>query len=75
MQETPWIDAFTDLKAELQTLSPCLALGDLNADNDYKLIISDFGNGIQVKLKVLGGFYNIGQPVFKGEKYLYRFTY
>ncbi|XP_024084124.1 Bardet-Biedl syndrome 1 protein homolog isoform X2 [Cimex lectularius] len=51
----PWIDAFSDPKADLQTFSTCMALSDLNADNDYKLILGDFGNGIQVKLKVYKG--------------------
>ncbi|XP_066905188.1 Bardet-Biedl syndrome 1 protein isoform X2 [Halyomorpha halys] len=54
-QQTPWIEAFTDTSADLQTLCSCLALGDLNADNDCKLIIGDFGNGIQLKLKVYKG--------------------
>ncbi|XP_075223817.1 Bardet-Biedl syndrome 1 [Lycorma delicatula] len=54
--QQPWIDAFSDPKAEIQTFTPCLALGDLNADGDYKLILADLGNGSShVKLKVYRG--------------------
>ncbi|XP_073998178.1 Bardet-Biedl syndrome 1 [Rhodnius prolixus] len=51
----PWIEAFSDLRADLQTFSSCMSLSDLNADNDYKLVVGDFGNGIQIKLKVFKG--------------------
>lgn len=50
--ENPWIDAFSDPKADLQTFSTCLALSDLSADEDFKLVIGDCGNGIHIKLKV-----------------------
>lgn len=48
-----WIDAFHDLQANLQTFSSSLALADLNADDNYKLILADLGSGsTHVKLKV-----------------------
>ncbi|BES90328.1 bardet-Biedl syndrome 1 [Nesidiocoris tenuis] len=53
--ENPWIDAFNDPKADLQTFSTCIALSDLHADDDHKFVLADFGNGIQVKLKVYKG--------------------
>ncbi|KAF6216036.1 hypothetical protein GE061_000373 [Apolygus lucorum] len=54
-EENPWIDAYSDPKADLQTFSTCLTLSDLNADDDHKLVIGDIGNGIQSKLKVFKG--------------------
>ncbi|KAL1129834.1 hypothetical protein AAG570_012778 [Ranatra chinensis] len=53
--QQPWIDAYSDPKADIQTFSSCLALADLNADGDFKLILADFGNGTNTKLKVFKG--------------------
>ncbi|RZF38275.1 hypothetical protein LSTR_LSTR008998 [Laodelphax striatellus] len=54
--QQPWIDAYSDPKAEIRTFSSCLTLGDLNGDNEYKLILADLGSGSgHVKLKVYKG--------------------
>ena len=52
--QQPWIDAYSDLQANIQTFSSLMVLSDLNADSDYKLIIVDLGDGTtHVKLKVI----------------------
>uniref|UniRef100_A0A1B6E6Y3 Uncharacterized protein n=1 Tax=Clastoptera arizonana TaxID=38151 RepID=A0A1B6E6Y3_9HEMI len=52
----PWIDAYTDLQADIQTFSFLMTLADLTSDADYKLVVADLGNGsILAKLKVYRG--------------------
>jgi Bardet-Biedl syndrome 1 protein len=51
-----WLDAFNDLHASIYTFSHCMTLADINADGDYKLIVSDLGTGTSnIKLKVYKG--------------------
>ncbi|XP_069683842.1 BBSome complex member BBS1 [Periplaneta americana] len=51
-----WLDAFSDPHASIYTFSRCMTLADINADGDYKLIISDLGTGTaNIKLKVYRG--------------------
>lgn len=51
-----WLDAFNDLHASIYTFSRCMTLADINADGNYKLIISDLGTGTtNIKLKVYKG--------------------
>jgi len=53
-----WLDAFNDLHASIYTFSHCMTLADINADGDYKLIVSDLGTGTSnIKLKVLSQTY------------------
>jgi hypothetical protein len=48
-----WLDAFNDPQASIYTFSQCMTLADINADGNYKLIISDLGTGTtNIKLKV-----------------------
>nr|CAD7266899.1 unnamed protein product [Timema shepardi] len=48
-----WLDAFSEPHASIYTFGCCMALKDLNADGDYKLIIADLGTGATgIKLKV-----------------------
>lgn len=48
-----WLDAFNDLHASIYTFSQCMTLANINADGDYKLIVSDLGTGTSnIKLKV-----------------------
>ena len=53
-----WLDAFNDPHASIYTFSQCMTLADINADGDYKLIVSDLGTGTSnIKLKVLSQTY------------------
>jgi hypothetical protein len=48
-----WLDAFNDSNASIYTFSRCMTFADINADGDYKLIITDLGTGTtNIKLKV-----------------------
>ncbi|KAK3932957.1 Bardet-Biedl syndrome 1 protein-like protein [Frankliniella fusca] len=54
--EQLWLNAHTDTRAAVYTFSSCIALADLNADGDFKLIVADLGTGsTNVKLKVYKG--------------------
>jgi hypothetical protein len=54
-----WLDAFNDVHASIYTFSPCMTLADINADGNYKLVISDLGTGTtNVKLKVQSQTYS-----------------
>ena len=51
-----WLDAHYDPVASLYTFTQCIALADINADGDNKLIIADLGTGTyDMKLKVYKG--------------------
>ena len=51
--KTKWLDAYHDPVASLYTFTQCLALSDIHADGDCKLIIADLGTGsYNMKLKV-----------------------
>jgi hypothetical protein len=48
-----WLLANNEVNANLYTITSCIALADLMADGDYKLIIADFGfDSNKPKLKV-----------------------
>lgn len=55
-----WLEAHADFSAGVHTFGQCMALADLTADGDHRLIIADHGlilaNRSQAKLKVI---YNI----------------
>jgi len=52
-----WLEAHADFSAGVHTFGQCMALADLNADGDHRLIIADHGlimaNRSQAKLKVI----------------------
>ncbi|XP_021370593.1 Bardet-Biedl syndrome 1 protein-like [Mizuhopecten yessoensis] len=51
-----WLDAYHDPVASLYTLTQCVALSDIQADGDWKLVIADLGTGAyNMKLKVYKG--------------------
>ncbi|XP_033734846.1 Bardet-Biedl syndrome 1 protein homolog isoform X2 [Pecten maximus] len=51
-----WLDAYHDPVASLYTLTQCVALSDIQADGDWKLVIADLGTGsYDMKLKVYKG--------------------
>ncbi|CAB3378974.1 Hypothetical predicted protein [Cloeon dipterum] len=54
-----WLEAHADFSAGVHTFGQCMALADLNADGDHRLIIADHGqflaNRSQAKLKVYRG--------------------
>ncbi|KAA0185520.1 hypothetical protein HAZT_HAZT001541, partial [Hyalella azteca] len=51
-----WLTAHNDPVAGLNTFSSCMALADLSADGEIKLIIADLGSGTHnMKLKVYKG--------------------
>lgn len=51
-----WLDAHYDPLAALYTFTQCIALSDISADADHKLIIADLGTGsYEMKLKVYKG--------------------
>ncbi|XP_060079163.1 Bardet-Biedl syndrome 1 protein homolog [Ylistrum balloti] len=51
-----WLDAYHDPVASLYTLTQCVALSDIQADGDWKLVIADLGTGsYNMKLKVYKG--------------------
>ncbi|XP_063232588.1 Bardet-Biedl syndrome 1 protein homolog [Bacillus rossius redtenbacheri] len=51
-----WLDAFSDDRANIYTFSSCVALADLSADGDHRLVVADLGTGsADVKLKVYKG--------------------
>lgn len=51
-----WLNAHYDPLASLYTFSQCIALSDINADGENKLIIADLGTGTyDMKLKVYRG--------------------
>ena len=53
-----WLDAHYDPLASLYTFTQCVALSDISADGDNKLIIADLGTGTYaMKLKVFKGRY------------------
>lgn len=51
-----WLEAHADFSAGVHTFGQCMALADLNADGDHRLIIADHGqfmtNRSLAKLKV-----------------------
>ena len=55
-----WLDAHYDPVASLYTFTQCIALADINADGENKLIIADLGTGM----------YDMKLKVYKGEKKL-----
>lgn len=51
-----WLDAYHDPVASLYTMTQCIALSDIQADGDWKLVIADLGTGsYNMKLKVYKG--------------------
>ena len=51
-----WLDAHYNPVASLYTFSTCIALADLHADGENKLVIADLGTGVyNMKLKVFKG--------------------
>ena len=53
-----WLNAYHDPVASLYTLTQCIALSDIQADGDWKLVIADLGTGsYDMKLKVYKGNY------------------
>ncbi|XP_062501221.1 Bardet-Biedl syndrome 1 protein-like [Corticium candelabrum] len=55
-ENTAWLHAHYDPVASLYTFTSCLALSDLNADGDHKLLVADLGTGrYNMKLKVYKG--------------------
>ncbi|XP_076099954.1 BBSome complex member BBS1-like isoform X2 [Mytilus galloprovincialis] len=51
-----WLNAYYDPVASLYTLTQCVALSDIQADGDWKLVIADLGTGsYDMKLKVYKG--------------------
>ncbi|KAK2191965.1 hypothetical protein NP493_42g11057 [Ridgeia piscesae] len=55
-RDKKWLDAHYDPLASLHTFTQCIALSDISADNDHKLIIADLGTGsYEMKLKVYKG--------------------
>lgn len=55
-KSTQWLDAHYNPVASLYTFSSCIALADLHADGENKLIIADLGTGVyNMKLKVFKG--------------------
>jgi hypothetical protein len=68
-----WLDAFNDLHASIYTFSRCMTLADVNADGDYKLIISDLGTGTtNIKLKVHSETYNTSAYLSHLSSWLFR---
>lgn len=54
-----WLDAYHDPVASLYTMTQCIALSDIQADGDWKLVIADLGTGsYNMKLKVYKGNHN-----------------
>ncbi|KAI5741467.1 hypothetical protein M8J76_013923 [Diaphorina citri] len=52
----PWIDAFTDTRAAINTLPSCMTLADIAGDKENRLVIADLGDAYSlVKLKVYKG--------------------
>jgi hypothetical protein len=41
-----WLNAYHDPVASLYTLTQCIALSDIQADGDWKLVIADLGNSL-----------------------------
>jgi hypothetical protein len=55
-----WLNAYHDPVASLYTLTQCIALSDIQADGDWKLVIADLGTGsYDMKLKVYKGNYPV----------------
>eukprot|EP00111_Clytia_hemisphaerica_P010146 TCONS_00029654-protein len=53
---SPWLDAHFNPVASLNTFTSCIALADLQADGEYKLVVADLGTGqSNMKLKVYKG--------------------
>lgn len=51
--------------ASLYTLTQCIALSDIQADGDWKLVIADLGTGsYDMKLKVYKGIQNYVIVIF-----------
>jgi len=51
-----WISAHYDPVAALHSFSHCIVFSDIHADSEFKLIVADFGAGIDnIKLKVYKG--------------------
>ncbi|CAB3385345.1 Hypothetical predicted protein [Cloeon dipterum] len=59
-----WLEAHADFSAGVHTFGQCMALADLNADGDHRLIIADHGqflaNRSQAKLKKNKGLAPLG---------------
>jgi len=51
IKKSPWIHAWSDTVAGIQSYSQCMTLADLKDDGDYKLIVAD----IKKKLKIYMG--------------------
>ena len=57
-EEEKWLTAHHNRMAGLFTFSACMALADLGADGEHKLIIADLGSNNQsMKLKVRRNFH------------------
>ena len=53
-----WLGAHYDPIAAIYTFTQCIALSDIHADGDNKLIVADLGTGTyNMKLKVYKGQY------------------
>jgi len=51
-----WIDAHYDPVSALHSFSHCIVFSDIHADADFKLVVADFGSGVDnIKLKVFKG--------------------
>ncbi|CAJ0927531.1 unnamed protein product, partial [Mesorhabditis belari] len=51
-----WVNALHDDAAQVNTLYPCVGLGDLSGDGDVKLVVADMGTSrFNMKLKVFKG--------------------
>ncbi|XP_057316965.1 Bardet-Biedl syndrome 1 protein homolog [Hydractinia symbiolongicarpus] len=55
-KSNPWLDAHYNPVASLYTFTSCIALADLHADGENKLVVADLGTGTyNMKLKVYKG--------------------
>lgn len=56
MKKSPWLEAHFNPVASLHTFTSCIALADLHADGEYKLVVADLGTEqFNMKLKVYKG--------------------
>ncbi|KAJ8309310.1 hypothetical protein KUTeg_014184 [Tegillarca granosa] len=73
-----WLDAYHDPVASLYTMTQCIALSDIQADGDWKLVIADLGTGsYNMKLKVYKAIAVASGPyiyVYKNLKPYFKFT-
>ncbi|KAM3719895.1 Bardet-Biedl syndrome 1 protein [Dirofilaria immitis] len=59
-----WVSALNATSLGFNTLPSCVCLADLHGDNDYKLVIGDFGTEkYDIRLKVFRGLQLIGENV------------